>query len=197
MSGRRRRGDGHPRGAGDRRDDKSFAEHMDDLGDLEPVEPDRRVADSSTPHLETPGSAATGSASDSGASPDSVPVRDPLRTPRPDEPLFAHRSFVRRRVLRDLRAGRIRPQDTIDLHRLDRRRAERRVTDRLVDAKRDGLRCLLVIVGRGRHSEEGAPLLREALPGWLGQARLADVVAAFAPAIPSDGGRGAVYVLLR
>jgi DNA-nicking Smr family endonuclease len=124
------------------------------------------------------------------------PERDPLRRPNPEDPLLAHRSFVRRRVLRDLRAGRIRPARTVDLHRLDRRTAARRVREEIAEAHRARERCVLVVAGRGRHSERGAPLLRDALPGWLADPRLAGAVAAFAAAIPADGGRGAVYVLL-
>lgn len=176
MTGRRRAEEN-----GDEAGDRSFADRMADLDGIRPVGPEPRVPPSSAPEPARPAPARADRA---------------LRIPDADEPLLAHRSFVRRRVLRDLRAGRIPPDDEIDLHRLDRRAAERRLREGLARAKDEGHRCVLVIFGRGRHSAQGRPVLASALPGWLGDPALAGSVAAFAPAIPRDGGRGAVYVLL-
>lgn len=162
---------------------RTFADHMDALGSVEPMpEGPRTAAPAEDARIPSRAGART--------------EPDPLRPPDPEDPLLACRSFVRRRVLRDLRAGRIRPARTVDLHRLDRRAAARRVHEEIAEARRARERCVLVVAGRGRHSERGAPLLREALPGWLADPRLEGAVAAFAPAIPADGGRGAVYVLL-
>jgi DNA-nicking Smr family endonuclease len=123
--------------------------------------------------------------------------RDPLRFPDAEDPLLARRSFVRRGVWRDLCAGRIRPDRRIDLHGLDQREAKREVVEAVGDAARASARCLLVVAGRGRHSADGVPVIRNALPGWLAGPDVEQWVAAFAPATASDGGRGAVYVLLR
>jgi DNA-nicking Smr family endonuclease len=54
-----------------------------------------------------------------------------------------------------------------------------------------------VVHGRGLHSKDQLPVLKEALRTWLSTARFARHVLAFATARPADGGAGAVYVLLR
>ena len=59
-----------------------------------------------------------------------------------------------------------------------------------------GLRCLIVIHGKGLRSS-GQPVLRAALPSWLADPQLGGSVLAFAPACHDDGGSGATYVLLR
>ena len=58
-----------------------------------------------------------------------------------------------------------------------------------------GVRCVLIVHGRGRHSG-GAPVLREAVVKALTTAPTVDLVRAFCPARPADGGPGAMYVLL-
>ena len=63
-------------------------------------------------------------------------------------------------------------------------------------ARRRGVRCLLVITGRGSE-REGSGVIRLALPGWLSRGELARHVRAFASAQARHGGVGAFYVLLR
>jgi len=163
-------------------DERSFAERMTEQGDVRRVERGLRA---------TPDAAARPAVRNALES-----STDRLRIPNVDEPLVAHRSFVRRRTLRDLRAGRIPPDRTVDLHGLDRGAAARRVREAVAEASRAGLRCVLVVAGRGLGSVDGVPVLRDALPDWLADPALEDCVAAFAPAVPRDGGRGALYVLL-
>ena len=67
----------------------------------------------------------------------------------------------------------------------------------LRQARAAGKRCVLIVHGRGLHSRDQLPVLKEALRGWLATHRLARHVLAFATARPADGGGGAVYVLLR
>ncbi len=176
-------GNGSRRGDDDA--DRSFADHMEDRDQVTPLGPDRHARASGPKPAPRP-------------TPESrEATADALQFPDRDDPLVARRSFVRRAEMRDLRAGRIRPERRIDLHGERRTSAERRVREEIAQAARDRVRCLIVVTGRGRHSEGGAPVLREQLPRWLGSAALAGHVAAFAPAIDTDGGRGAVYVLLR
>jgi DNA-nicking Smr family endonuclease len=103
---------------------------------------------------------------------------------------------VSRAILAKLRRGEPAPEREVDLHRLDARAARRLLRSELEAAIRAGERCVLVIHGRGLHSDAGA-VLRDALPGWLTAAPLADRVQAFAPAQRSRGGSGATLVLLR
>ena len=64
-------------------------------------------------------------------------------------------------------------------------------------SRQAGKRCVLVVHGRGLHSKDQMPVLKDALKRWMSTARFADHVLAFATARPHDGGLGAVYVLLR
>jgi DNA-nicking Smr family endonuclease len=59
-----------------------------------------------------------------------------------------------------------------------------------------GVRCVIVIHGKGLRSGEG-PVLRTSLAVWLASPVLEGRVLAFAPAQQEDGGRGATYVLLK
>jgi DNA-nicking Smr family endonuclease len=121
---------------------------------------------------------------------------DAFVQPEPGEPALGHAPGLDRRQWRRLRSGDWRPERRIDLHGLDRARARAAVRAGIEAALAESERCLLVIHGRGRGSEDG-PVLREALPGWLAEPPLRAHVLAFAPAVSRDGGAGASYVLLR
>jgi len=59
-----------------------------------------------------------------------------------------------------------------------------------------GLRCVLIITGRGL-GPSGPGVLRSVVPRWLEEAELRQKILAMAPAQPRDGGAGAFYLLLR
>ena len=95
----------------------------------------------------------------------------------------------------DLRGGKLHVEATLDLHgeTVDRGVAQLRTF--LIDARKLGRRCVLVVHGRGLHSDAGAPL-REAVVGEL-LGPLSGLVHAISSASPSAGGEGATYVMLR
>jgi len=99
-------------------------------------------------------------------------------------------------LLRKLRNGEIARDARVDLHGLDEASARRRVHEVLLEARRQGNRCVLVIHGRGSHSPDG-PVLKQALIDWLAEPPVGPNVLAFASATGGDGGVGATYVLLR
>jgi DNA-nicking Smr family endonuclease len=100
----------------------------------------------------------------------------------------AHRSNVR-----TLRGSE--PEATLDLHGLRADEAERQLV-RFVRARRSrGDRVLLVIHGRGTHSE-GTPVLGERTVKTLSEGGAAPFVLAFASAPPHLGGLGALLVRL-
>jgi len=103
---------------------------------------------------------------------------------------------ISRAQLARLRRGDPAPEREVDLHGLSARDAEQRLAGELAEADHAGARCLLVIHGRGIHSQAGA-VLREALPEWLARGPHAERVMAFAVAPRSLGGPGATLVLLR
>ncbi len=104
---------------------------------------------------------------------------------------------VDRRLLRKLRRGDYSVQAHIDLHGLTSDEAHGEVQTFVAAAQRDSKRCVLIVHGRGMHSKEGIPVLKERLKIWLTRGRVGRSVLAFATARPTDGGAGAVYVLLR
>ena len=97
----------------------------------------------------------------------------------------------------DLRSGQFAVQAHLDLHGLTLERA-RGIVDLFVrESVNAGYSCVRIVHGRGRHSEEGRPLLKENVERWLRHRRLARSVIAYTSAREVDGGGGAVYVLLR
>jgi DNA-nicking Smr family endonuclease len=96
-----------------------------------------------------------------------------------------------------LRRGDFSVQAHLDLHGLDREAARTGLEAFLVTSRRRGLRCVLVVHGRGLHSKDQIPVLKERVHAWFSRGRLARMVLAFATARPVDGGAGAMYVLLR
>jgi DNA-nicking Smr family endonuclease len=100
-------------------------------------------------------------------------------------------------VVRKLRRGDYAVQGHVDLHGLRRDEAKAAVDRFLRDARAAGKRCVLLVHGRGSHSKDQVPVLKDALRTWLATARFGRYVLAFATARPQDGGAGAVYVLLR
>jgi DNA-nicking Smr family endonuclease len=100
-------------------------------------------------------------------------------------------------VLRRLRRGEFAVQGHVDLHGLTREEARAELDSFLGRSRQGGKRCVLVVHGRGLHSKDQMPVLKDALKRWMKTARFSDHVLAFATARPHDGGLGAVYVLLR
>ncbi len=100
-------------------------------------------------------------------------------------------------VLGKLRAGEFSTQAHLDLHGQTKDVAKQEL-DRFVQAARvAGHRCVLVVHGRGLHSKDQIPVLKDGVQAWLTRGRTAKQVLAFCTARPKDGGAGAVYVLLR
>jgi DNA-nicking Smr family endonuclease len=100
-------------------------------------------------------------------------------------------------IVRRLRRGEFAVQGHIDLHGMTRDQAKGAVDAFLLAARRAGKRCVLLVHGRGIHSKDQVPILKDALRTWLATARFGRHVLAFATARPVDGGAGALYVLLR
>jgi DNA-nicking Smr family endonuclease len=100
-------------------------------------------------------------------------------------------------LVRKLRRGDFAVQGHVDLHGMTRDEAKAAVERFLRAARNAGKRCVLVVHGRGLHSKDQLPVLKDALKTWLSTARFSRHVLAFATARPADGGAGAIYVLLK
>lgn len=101
---------------------------------------------------------------------------------------------VNRTQLAELRAGKVRAEETLDLHGDTVERGVQRLREFLMTAARLR-RCVLIVHGKGLHSEHGAPLREAVLAQLLGP--LSGFVHALSTAAPADGGEGATYILLR
>jgi len=107
----------------------------------------------------------------------------------------ARAAGVSRAQVAELREGKVRAEETLDLHGETIGNALAKLREFLAVASRHSRRCVLIVHGKGTHSEHGAPL-REAVLGELLGA-LSGLVHALSTAAPSDGGEGATYVVLR
>ena len=101
------------------------------------------------------------------------------------------------RLLEKLRNGLFPVQDFVDLHRLTQEAAETRVRDFLLNSHGRGLRCVLIVHGKGLNSENHIPVLKKNVPLWLSRGPVRKIILAFSTARPYDGGTGAIYVLLK
>lgn len=131
-----------------------------------------------------------------------TPPRSPMPPPpvvtRPAAPPLVAGAAVdtdARTMLR-LKRGRIRPEGRLDLHGMTQEAAHHALGGFIAHSRNEGRRCVIVITGTGR-GREGAGVLREQVPKWLSTPPLRDGVIGFANAQPTDGGAGALYVLLR
>ena len=101
------------------------------------------------------------------------------------------------RLVHKLRQGAFSRQASLDLHGMTTDEAHDEIERFVLGALRSGLRCILVVHGRGRNSPGQMPVLKDRLKYWLTRGKLAKIVLAFATARPYDGGPGALYILLR
>jgi DNA-nicking Smr family endonuclease len=110
----------------------------------------------------------------------------------------ANLSFARNGIgsdtLRKLRRGHWVIQDQLDLHGLRTDEAREALAAFLRDAGKRGLRCVRVIHGKGLGSFNKEPVLKNKVRNWLVQK---NEVIAFCQARPTDGGAGALVVLLK
>ena len=110
------------------------------------------------------------------------------------EELLFVRTGIQQRVLRKFRRGQYTIEAELDLHGRTALEARELVSHFLHNARTNNKRCVRIIHGKGLSSLAKLPVLKVKVNGWL---RQMDAVLAFCSARPSDGGTGAVYVLLK
>jgi DNA-nicking Smr family endonuclease len=108
------------------------------------------------------------------------------------EDLRYARDGVQAGVLKKLRRGAYEMQDQIDLHGMNAQDGHQYVADFLDYAVSENLRAVRIVHGKGNHSQQG-PVLKRQIGHWLRQR--GDVLA-YVSARQTDGGAGALYVLL-
>lgn len=126
---------------------------------------------------------------------DSPPMRVPGNSAiGPESELYYRGDGIQNRLMHQLKRGQLHYQSRLDLHGFTLEQAYPAVIHFLRDARGAGENCVLIIHGQGYRSAGGIPVLKQNLDYWL---RNAPEVLAFHSATPADGGKGAVYVLLR
>jgi DNA-nicking Smr family endonuclease len=125
----------------------------------------------------------------------------PVASPRmaaapasPSPPPLDRFAGIDRATAERLKRGKLAIEARLDLHGLIQDEAHRALTGFVGGSRASGLRCVLVITGRGA---VGGGILRQAVPRWLDEPGLRRHLLAIAPAQPCDGGAGALYLLLR
>ncbi|WP_457426192.1 Smr/MutS family protein [Roseateles sp. P5_E7] len=110
-----------------------------------------------------------------------------------DESLSFRREGISVEVVRKLRRGHWALQGQLDLHGLRRDAAREALSHFVHESNRRGLRCVRVVHGKGHGSPGREPVLKGRVRRWLVQK---NEVLAFVQARGSDGGAGALIVLL-
>lgn len=110
-----------------------------------------------------------------------------------DETLSFRRVELGPETVRKLRRGHWALQAQIDLHGLRRDQAREALGAFVNESARRGLRCVRVVHGKGHGSPGREPILKSRVRRWLVQKQ---EVLAFVQARASDGGAGALMVLL-
>ena len=111
------------------------------------------------------------------------------------EPWLLKADGVSAERLRQLSSGRPPVDAETDLHGMTREEMYRSLSYVMEQALERGWRVLSLVHGRGLHSEDGRPVLKEAVYAWLRDGPYAGWVLA---AIPKPGtGGGSALILLR
>ncbi len=119
-------------------------------------------------------------------------------------PILEHPEYIEgwvgvagQRFLPNLRAGVYSIQGAIDLHGLSRVEAREAVEAFINRMSRERSCCVKIVHGRGINSPSDRAILKDHLQRWLATRRMSHHVVAYASAPYTDGGVGAIYVLLR
>ncbi len=194
-------GQGKGQGPGDlSQEDRDLSRHVTrDAKPLKKREPVPRAApepaaEAAVPEPEAPAPKTAKPAKLERAAPRPAPP-EPVK---PAAPALAHgrAAGVDRRSAQRLARGQLPVEAALDLHGYTQDQAHAALESFLSETQARGLRCVLVITGKGTTKEAGG-VLRGQVPRWLNEPANRARVLAFDYAQPKDGGLGALYVLIR
>ena len=111
-----------------------------------------------------------------------------------DDALSFRRPGIGTDITKKLRKGDWSVQAQVDLHGLRREEAREHLSAFLKESIKSGLRCIRVIHGKGLGSPGKTPVLKAKVQSWLVQK---EEILAFVQAKPTQGGAGALIVLLK
>lgn len=110
---------------------------------------------------------------------------------------------IDRNTAQKFKRGEFKIERRLDLHGKTEKNAYDLVENFIKTSYLQGLRCVLIVTGKGRpHTEEEdymSPrgILKERVPQWLNNDILRPLILSISYSLPKDGGDGALYILLR
>ena len=104
------------------------------------------------------------------------------------------REGVQNGVFRRLKQGKYAIEARLDLHKMTVEQARLQVFEFIREAMKADLRTIMIVHGRGHHSESTGAVLKSYVNRWLPEM---EEVQGFCSAQPQHGGAGAVYIMLR
>lgn len=172
-------------------DDKLFRE---ELAGVAPLQAEAKVALNRSPISGLATAARRAAAVQELAAERNFLALDHVDMLDPYYPLDFKRPGVQHGVYRKLRQGKYPMDARLDLHRMTVEKARDELFQFVREAVAYDLRNVLIVPGRGSHSNSPEAILKSYVNKWLPEF---EEVQAFCSAIPAHGGTGAVYVMLR
>lgn len=122
-----------------------------------------------------------------------LPIYEELNEVTAEQNISFQRNGVQPRQMKNLRKGLYPIEATLDLHQCTLDKAANQLEDFIDSAVLSNLRTVLIVHGKGLHSQNQMARLKNHVVKWLPQMQC---VLAFCSASPRDGGAGALYVRL-
>ncbi|MDD9993157.1 MAG: Smr/MutS family protein [Rhodospirillales bacterium] len=128
-----------------------------------------------------------------------APAARPAPAPQPALPALdpVIPAGVDRRTARRLKRGQLPVEARLDLHGRTQDQAHDALQGFIQESRMARRRCVLVITGKGSVASGKGGVLRQMVPRWLNEPALRRHIIAITNAPESNGGAGALYVLLK
>ena len=128
------------------------------------------------------------------------PPQEPYRLTQEYEPEEDDRDIIRK-----LKRGQLQIDATLDMHGMSQERAHRELLSFVERAYDRGVRCALIITGKGtgyrpstmNFNDPNVGVLRANVPSWLVSGPIKDKLISYCRAQQMHGGEGALYILLK
>ncbi len=179
--------------AGKRRirdDEAALWQHV--ARDVTPLSRHAEASETEPPEAEPPAKPARKPRAKAGAPAPHAPRLPSLPALDPAAP-----AGLDRRTARRLKRGQLRAEARIDLHGKTQDEAHEALKRFIRECRMAGRRCVLVITGKGSVRSGRGGVLRQMAPRWLNEPALRRHIIAISTAPESEGGHGALYVLLK
>ncbi len=174
--------------------DEDLQFFRNEVADVRPLKAEKRVETIKNKPSVKPRSLQNDFEDDNSAEPGLLSDPVDLRDAAVDDILFFARPGIQQKLQRKLRRGELPIEEELDLHGYTVEEAKTAIQDFLHECKRQQIRYIRIIHGKGFRSENKIPVLKTHVAYWLPQHP--DILA-FASALPHDGGTGAIYVIIK